>query len=257
MQGVFAAGKPLYGIEASKLAEKRPTVVLTQGLCDVCAPTEAQAAAACAEAHGQGEGAPGGDRTLSGHNGATVRGPDDCACCCEPFVPGVTMMRPSHARPSTLLRAVSRTLRDQRQGCREGGDRGRWHAGAQGTPAILSISPQSLLELADSFVTVGHACGVPERGDFLRRQFLQDLIAVCEAVRPAAGSDAKLPTAFVLEWCDPPFDAGHWVPEVIQARPPIVCSRAVPFCISGVIHRLQIATRCTCVLLRVLLRSEC
>ena len=47
VKGTFAAGKPLYGIDASALADKQPTVVITQGLCDVCAPTEGQARAAC------------------------------------------------------------------------------------------------------------------------------------------------------------------------------------------------------------------
>lgn len=50
VKGTFAAGKPLYGIDAEALAVKQPTVVITQGLCDVCAPTESQARSACKSA---------------------------------------------------------------------------------------------------------------------------------------------------------------------------------------------------------------
>lgn len=74
MQGVFAAGKPLYGIDAMQLAAKRPTVVLTQGLCDVCAPTEAQAAAACALAHGGGSIALSKGPGADGHTELGVAG---------------------------------------------------------------------------------------------------------------------------------------------------------------------------------------
>ena len=50
VKGTFAAGKPLYGINSAALAAQRPSVVITQGLCDVCAPTEAQAESALANA---------------------------------------------------------------------------------------------------------------------------------------------------------------------------------------------------------------
>ena len=84
------------------------------------------------------------------------------------------------------------------------------------------MSPQSLLELADSFATVANACGVAPRGTFLRNQFLRDLgkihaAALCSSApwRPCKA----VPAVFVLEWVDPPFDAGHWVPEIIQVLP--------------------------------------
>jgi iron complex transport system substrate-binding protein len=89
------------------------------------------------------------------------------------------------------------------------------------SPAILSVSPESLLELADSFVAVAQVCGVAERGLFLRHQFLSGLRSIHDAVNiTATGREgaAPPPTVFVLEWMNPPFDAGHWVPEVIQVR---------------------------------------
>lgn len=42
-----AAGRPLYEVDASRVAELAPDLVVTQGLCDVCAVTEEQARATC------------------------------------------------------------------------------------------------------------------------------------------------------------------------------------------------------------------
>ncbi len=42
-----AAGLPLYEVDASRMAELAPDLIVTQGLCDVCAVTEDQARAAC------------------------------------------------------------------------------------------------------------------------------------------------------------------------------------------------------------------
>ncbi len=42
-----AAGLPLYEVDAVRLAALAPDLIVTQGLCDVCAVTEAQARAAC------------------------------------------------------------------------------------------------------------------------------------------------------------------------------------------------------------------
>ncbi|MDZ4864982.1 MAG: ABC transporter substrate-binding protein [Gemmatimonadota bacterium] len=43
-----AAGLPLYEVDERRLSDLAPDLVVTQGLCDVCAVTEAQARAACA-----------------------------------------------------------------------------------------------------------------------------------------------------------------------------------------------------------------
>ena len=82
--GTFKAGDPLYGIDAVALAAQRPTLVITQDLCDVCAPNSAQAKAAC-----QAYPAQNGASMQKGGNGARAawhlhmwRGAPTCACCC-------------------------------------------------------------------------------------------------------------------------------------------------------------------------------
>jgi len=81
---------------------------------------------------------------------------------------------------------------------------------------VLQIDPHSLIEVIDSVQTVADAAGVPERGRALvaslheRLSALRDRTATHLAGRPG-------PTVFVLEWIDPPFVGGHWVPELVAA----------------------------------------
>lgn len=83
---------------------------------------------------------------------------------------------------------------------------------------VLQIDPQTLDEVINSIQTVADAAGVPERGRHViagledRLQRLQQSIADIQA-----SSLEDLPTVFVLEWTDPPFVGGHWVPDVVRA----------------------------------------
>ncbi|MDX6587825.1 MAG: iron complex transport system substrate-binding protein [Solirubrobacterales bacterium] len=81
-----------------------------------------------------------------------------------------------------------------------------------GDPSVLSLDPETLDEVLGDLVRLGAECGVPERGDSLRR----DLRRRLDAVR-AAVEGAPRPRVVALEWLDPPFIGGHWVPEMIEA----------------------------------------
>jgi iron complex transport system substrate-binding protein len=76
---------------------------------------------------------------------------------------------------------------------------------------VLSLDPRSLVEVAETFRTLAARLGTPERGDELVRAFEQKIEAVAQAVR-------ELPRRriFFAEWLDPPFCAGHWIPEMIE-----------------------------------------
>ena len=63
-----------------------------------------------------------------------------------------------------------------------------------------------------SVADVADAAGEPDRG----RRLVDELSVRLEAVRDAVGARPAVPT-LVLEWLDPPFTAGHWVPDVIAA----------------------------------------
>jgi len=77
---------------------------------------------------------------------------------------------------------------------------------------VLQIDPQTLDEVIESVVTVARAAGVESRGhelaDSLRRRLADLEAAIGQRTRPSV---------FVLEWVDPPFVGGHWVPDVVVA----------------------------------------
>lgn len=88
---------------------------------------------------------------------------------------------------------------------------------------ILSLEPETLQDVADTFVSIADACGVHERGVELRRLFFEDIDKVSRAVSSHAKND-KPPSIMFMEWIDPPFDGGHWIPDMIERSG---CSSAV------------------------------
>jgi len=79
-----------------------------------------------------------------------------------------------------------------------------------GTDAeVLSLDPHTLDDVLDSIEAVGRAAGVPSAG--LVRDLRERLAAVERVV-----TGRPRPRVLVLEWTDPPFLAGHWVPELVS-----------------------------------------
>ena len=79
---------------------------------------------------------------------------------------------------------------------------------------VLQIDPQTLDEVIESVNTIADAAGVPERG----REMVSSLRERLDRLaRSTASSPAGRPRVFVLEWVDPPFLGGHWVPDVVAA----------------------------------------
>lgn len=83
--------------------------------------------------------------------------------------------------------------------------------GLLGKPDVLSLDPHTLDEMLADLVRLAETCGVSERGIRLERELRDRLAAVVEAV----GESAR-PRVAALEWLDPPFVGGHWVPEMIR-----------------------------------------
>jgi iron complex transport system substrate-binding protein len=79
-----------------------------------------------------------------------------------------------------------------------------------GTDAeVLSLDPHTLDDVLASIEAVGGAAGVPSAG--LVGELRERLAAVERAV-----TGRPRPRVLVLEWTDPPFLAGHWVPELVS-----------------------------------------
>jgi iron complex transport system substrate-binding protein len=78
-------------------------------------------------------------------------------------------------------------------------------------PRVLQQDPSRLSEVLEDVTRLGAAAGIAGRAAEVRRQLEGRL----EAVR-AAVAEEKLPRVLALEWLDPPFLGGHWIPEMIE-----------------------------------------
>ena len=90
------------------------------------------------------------------------------------------------------------------------------------TADVLSLDPSSLTEVLECVIRVGAATGTEDRAREVVTGLRRRLDAVTDAV---AGLDR--PRSFALEWSDPPFNGGHWVPEMIETAggQPVLASR--------------------------------
>jgi iron complex transport system substrate-binding protein len=129
-------GSSLYRLDADRLAELRPDLVLTQELCDVCAV--------------------------------------------------------SYREVSAAVRAIS------------------------GDITVVSLEPHTIEGIFNTIATVGAYAEAEDEAVGLVELLRERLLALEGRVleRHAEGIPSR--RAVVLEWLDPPFAAGHWVPEMVR-----------------------------------------
>ena len=126
------SGASLYQVDAPALRSADPDLILTQGLCDVCAPTL-------------------GD------------------------VEDVARHLPRH-------------------------------------PEIVSLDPHRLGDVLEDIESIGRTCEIEDRAHAVVGR-LRDRI---ERIRRVATRARERPKTLCLEWLDPLFLGGHWVPEMIE-----------------------------------------
>jgi iron complex transport system substrate-binding protein len=78
-------------------------------------------------------------------------------------------------------------------------------------PDVISLDPRTLAEVLDDLVRLGQATGVRGSGEALVAELQARLSRVRDGV---AGAPRQRVVA--LEWLDPPYAGGHWVPEMIE-----------------------------------------
>ena len=80
------------------------------------------------------------------------------------------------------------------------------------SPRIISLEPNTLDEILNSILIVGEAT---ERKDEAK-DLADKLKSRIERVRSLLGKEKNRPTVFCMEWLDPIYVAGHWVPEMVE-----------------------------------------
>ena len=83
--------------------------------------------------------------------------------------------------------------------------------GLRSRPELLVLNPTSLEDVLDDSVRIGDALGLGggarRKVAALRERLGKTGEAVAGLARPSVGC---------IEWLDPPFSAGHWVPEMVR-----------------------------------------
>jgi iron complex transport system substrate-binding protein len=77
-------------------------------------------------------------------------------------------------------------------------------------PEVIALSPRTLADVWGDILRVGQATGREREASRIVRGIEDRIHAIQEARR-----EGDPPRVLCLEWLDPPFVAGHWVPEMV------------------------------------------
>lgn len=79
-------------------------------------------------------------------------------------------------------------------------------------PEIISLEPGNVEEVLQSIVTIGDATGKSDKAS----ELVDNLNNRIDHIRTVSGRERDKPRVFCLEWLEPPFVAGHWVPDMVE-----------------------------------------
>jgi iron complex transport system substrate-binding protein len=77
---------------------------------------------------------------------------------------------------------------------------------------VLSLDPHSLDEVLDSILAVGRTAGAAERAERLVGELRGRLARTATSI-----AGRRRPAVALIEWVDPPYTAGHWIPDLVSA----------------------------------------
>ena len=84
-------------------------------------------------------------------------------------------------------------------------------AGLPTEPEVISLDPSTFGEVMGDIPRLAEAAGVPEAGE----QLAEECAERVEEVELAIAGDPR-PRVAALEWLDPVYVGGHWVPQMIE-----------------------------------------
>src|SRR5256884_7614562 len=77
-------------------------------------------------------------------------------------------------------------------------------------PQVLALTPRTIADVWNDIITVGNATGRTAEATALVANLEQKIAQVRKH------QSQSRPRVLCLEWLDPPFAAGHWVPEMVE-----------------------------------------
>ena len=83
-----------------------------------------------------------------------------------------------------------------------------------GSPELVNLEPMTLTEVFDTITMLGATTGYEARA----QKYRDSLQARVDFIRDKSAqiSTSDKPSVGFLEWIDPPFNAGHWTPKLIE-----------------------------------------
>ena len=84
------------------------------------------------------------------------------------------------------------------------------------TPWVVTLHAHTLVEVLVDIRKVGEAMELRDEADEVIAGLSYRLRRVRKAVGAPPAAPLQRPRVLVLEWLDPPYVAGHWVPELIE-----------------------------------------
>jgi iron complex transport system substrate-binding protein len=92
-----------------------------------------------------------------------------------------------------------------------------------GSPRVLRLHPHTLEDVFRDILATGAAAGRADEAARLVRTLRDRVAAVATACRRtsnkhvvAGGATGGRPRVLCMEWLDPPFCSGHWMPEIVE-----------------------------------------
>jgi iron complex transport system substrate-binding protein len=77
---------------------------------------------------------------------------------------------------------------------------------------VVSLEPNTIEDIFANVITIGELTGTTDKANRLVAAYRERIDAVREKTK-----DIARPKIFMLEWLEPPFAPGHWVPEQVAA----------------------------------------
>jgi iron complex transport system substrate-binding protein len=82
-------------------------------------------------------------------------------------------------------------------------------------PKVIILDPSSLSDILDNIIEISKSVGKVKEGENLVK-LLKDKIDKIKKSTELKNKDKNWPKILCLEWIDPFFTAGHWIPEMVE-----------------------------------------
>ena len=88
-------------------------------------------------------------------------------------------------------------------------------AGLPSAPRVLSLHPTRLTDVIGDIARIGAAIGRPTEGQQLADALQAELSHIRSQLQSLSSAAPAKPRVACVEWLDPPYIGGHWVPDMV------------------------------------------